>query len=138
VELAGGRAPLGAVGLAVDHHPARAADALAAVVLEGDGLLALGDQPLVDRVEHLEEGHVGADALGLLDVGDHLALVAGRLAPDVEGDVDGRVLTVAVAVDTHTHTHLYDLWVSFTYSNSNGSGCILGSLPLPVHSQAAA
>jgi hypothetical protein len=70
-------------------------------VLEGDGLLALDDQPLVDRVEHLEERHVGADAPGLLDVGDHLALVAGRLAPDMEGDVDGRMLTVAVPVHTH-------------------------------------
>src|SRR5262245_3283797 len=102
VELAGGRALLGAVGLAVDHHPAGAADPLAAVVLEGDGLLALGDQPLVDRVEHLEEGHVRADAPGLLDVGDHLALVPGRLAPHVEGHVDGRVLPVAI--DTHWRT----------------------------------
>ena len=31
----------GAVRHAVDHHAARAADALAAVVVEGDGLLAL-------------------------------------------------------------------------------------------------
>ena len=41
VQLAGGRAPLRAVGLAVDHQPAGAADALAAVVVEGDRLLAL-------------------------------------------------------------------------------------------------
>jgi hypothetical protein len=40
VELAD-RAPLPAVGDAVDHEAARAADALPAVVVEGDGLLAL-------------------------------------------------------------------------------------------------
>ena len=62
VELAGGGAPLRAVGLAVDHQRARAADALAAVVVEGDRLLALGDEALVDEVEHLEERHVVADA----------------------------------------------------------------------------
>src|SRR5581483_922740 len=55
VELAGGRALLGPVGLAVDHHPARAADALAAVVLEGDRLTAVGDEAIVEDVEHLEE-----------------------------------------------------------------------------------
>jgi hypothetical protein len=47
------------VGHAVDDHAARAADALAAVVVEGDGILALGDEALVHDVEHLEEGHVG-------------------------------------------------------------------------------
>ena len=44
VELAGRGAALRAVGLAVDHQPARAADALAAVVVERDRLLALGDR----------------------------------------------------------------------------------------------
>ena len=39
---------------------ARAADALAAVVLEGDGLLALVEEALVQEVEHLEERHVRA------------------------------------------------------------------------------
>ena len=83
VELAGGRALLGAVGLAVDHHPARAADALAAVVLEGDRLAALGVEPLVHDVEHLEEAHL------LADVGDVVGLhgaggIGAGLAPDVE------------------------------------------------------
>ncbi len=41
--------------------PAHAADALAAVVIERDRLLAVGDQLLVDHVEHLEERHVGVD-----------------------------------------------------------------------------
>ena len=59
VELARRRAALGAVRLAVDHHPARSADALAAVVLERDRLLALVDEPVVEDVEHLEKRHVG-------------------------------------------------------------------------------
>jgi hypothetical protein len=79
---------------------------------------ALGDQPLVDDVEHLEERHLGADALGLVDVGDHPPLLAGRLAPDVEGDVHGRLGGGGVAVRTDGGVlgdrHLYDLWVSFT------------------------
>ena len=41
VELAGRGAGLGPVRPAVDHHGARAADALAAVVVERDRLLAL-------------------------------------------------------------------------------------------------
>src|SRR4029077_19220202 len=36
VQLAGRRVAFGTVGLTVDHHPARSADALAAVVVEGD------------------------------------------------------------------------------------------------------
>ena len=62
VQLAGRGALARAVRAPVDHHPARAADALAAVVVERDRLLAVGDEPLVDDVEHLEERHVGADA----------------------------------------------------------------------------
>ena len=44
VQLADGRAVLAAVGQAVDHHRAGAADAFAAIGIEGDRLLALGDQ----------------------------------------------------------------------------------------------
>ena len=44
VELAGRGGPHGAVGDAVDHHAARAADALAAVVVERDRLLAGNDR----------------------------------------------------------------------------------------------
>ena len=77
---------LGPVRHAVDHEAAGAADPLAAVVVEGDRLLALLHQPLVDHVEHLEERHVGADVGGL--VADH-APRRGRagLPPDVEGEV---------------------------------------------------
>ena len=47
VHLARRGAALGPVRVAVDHQPARAADALAAVRVERDRLAALRDQPLV-------------------------------------------------------------------------------------------
>ena len=86
VELAGGGALLGAVGLAVDHQAAGAADALAAVVVERDRLLALVDQALVDDVEHLEERHVVADAAALVGL-EAARIVRAVLAPDLEGEV---------------------------------------------------
>src|SRR5947207_1389866 len=55
VELAGGRSAEGSVRNAVDHHAARSADALAAVVLEVNGLFALSAELFVDHVEHLQE-----------------------------------------------------------------------------------
>jgi hypothetical protein len=61
VELADGGPLEAAVRDAVDHRGAHAADPLAAVVVERDGLLPLADQVLVDDVEHLEEGMVGGD-----------------------------------------------------------------------------
>ena len=76
VQLAG-RGDLGAVGLAVDHQAAHAADALAAVGVERDRLLALGVELLVEHVEHLEERHVRGDVVDL--VGVHRAL--GAAAP---------------------------------------------------------
>jgi len=73
------------VGLAVDHEAAHAADAFAAIVVEGDGVLALVDEGFVEDVEHFEEGHV------LVDVGcviaDHAAGVFGIfLAPNVKSE----------------------------------------------------
>ena len=68
---------------AVDQEPAGAADALAAVRVERDRILALRDQPLVDDVEHLEERHVGRDVLG--DVVHELpGRVRARLPPDFQ------------------------------------------------------
>ncbi len=82
VELAG-RGALGAVGVAVDDEAARAADALAAVVVEGHGVLAAQDEFLVEGVEHLQERHVGGDAVHL--VGGHGAVGVGvPLAPDAQ------------------------------------------------------
>ena len=84
VELAGGGA-LGAVGVAVDDQAARAADALAAVVVEGDRVLAVEGELLVEGVEHLQERHVRGDAVDL--VGGHAAGGVGvLLAPDAQGE----------------------------------------------------
>ena len=86
VELAGGRPVARAVRPAVDDDAAGAADALAAVVVEGDRVLALLDQALVDDVEHLEERHVRAD-VGRL-VGDEAARrLRVLLPPDLERDL---------------------------------------------------
>ena len=86
VQLAGGDAFVGPVGRAVDHHAAGAADALAAVVLEGDRLFALLDQLLVDDVQHLQERSVIADVRRLVG-GERSGGLGGRLAPDVQGEV---------------------------------------------------
>ncbi len=60
-------APLrGAMGLTVDHQRARPADALTAVVVEDDRLLALLDEPLVEDVEQLEERRLVADLGNLM------------------------------------------------------------------------
>ena len=63
VKLADGGALEAAVGFAVDHKAAHAADAFAAIVVEGDGVFALGDEGFVEDVEHFEERHM------LVDVG---------------------------------------------------------------------
>ena len=53
-------------GLAVDDERARAADAFAAIVVEGNGLLAAIGELFVDHVEHLEERHVRIEILRLV------------------------------------------------------------------------
>ena len=69
-------------------RPHDAADALAAVVLEGDRLLAEVDEPVVEDVEHLEERHLVADAGHV--VGLQLAgRVRPGLAPDLQREVQG-------------------------------------------------
>jgi hypothetical protein len=85
VELAERGAGQRSVRRAVDHAAAHAADAFAAIVVERHGIDVVGDQVLVQHVEHFEERHF------LIDVGDfvalHLTLVAGvALPPDVEND----------------------------------------------------
>src|SRR5581483_9151546 len=97
------RGPLGAVGDAVDHEPARAADALAAIAVERDRVLAVGGELVVDHVEHLEERHVGAHVVG--DLCDELAVAARvGLPPHVE-----------------CQSQLYELWAGWTYSKWRGS-----------------
>ncbi len=55
-----------------------AADALAAVVVEGDRVLALSHELFVEHVEHLEEGHVLRHLLGV--VGHEAALRTRRFS----------------------------------------------------------
>jgi hypothetical protein len=75
----------GTVWAAVDHGAARAADALAAVMIEGDGIFSAQDQPLVEDVEHLKERHVRADVVNR--VGDQRALGVGTvLSPNADCD----------------------------------------------------
>ena len=67
-ELAGGHLVVRTVGAAVYIQGAGTADALAAVVVEGDGFHTLADELVVQDVQHLQEGgvlfHVG-DMIGL-------------------------------------------------------------------------
>src|SRR6476660_2108566 len=86
VKLADGGAFEAAVGFTVDHHATHAADAFAAIVVEGDGVRALGDEALIEDIEHLEKGHVLADVGNV--VADHTAGILGIfLAPDVKSEV---------------------------------------------------
>jgi hypothetical protein len=71
------------VRVAVDDHVARAADALAAVLVERDGLLALQDQLLVEDVDELEERHV-LDGVVHLVVDEAALVVRAALAPDLQ------------------------------------------------------
>jgi len=86
VQLAEAGAVLGAVGLAIDHHAAHTADPFPAVVVEGDGLLALLQQVFIDHVEHFEERHVLADVRGL-ELNHSALVVRVLLPPDIEGEV---------------------------------------------------
>ncbi len=85
VQLAGGGECFGAVGDAVDDQAAHAADAFAAVVVEGDGLIPGGRELVIEYVEHFQERHVGGDPLdGITDHPARGGLVV--LAPDAYGD----------------------------------------------------
>ena len=73
------------MSLAVDHHAAHTANPFAAIVIECDGIFALGNKALVDDVEHFQKGHVLADVGGI--VADHAAGIRGIfLSPDVKGE----------------------------------------------------
>jgi hypothetical protein len=54
------------MGHAIDHQTARSTDPFAAVVIKGDRDLPPLHQPLVEDIEHLEEGHIGTDPGGLV------------------------------------------------------------------------
>jgi hypothetical protein len=90
VKLAGGGSGLRAVGNAVDDNATRAANSFATVVVKDDGRLASLGQVLVDHVEHFQEGHVGADVLGLdpLHVADRTRIL---LPPDHQDKIHGHL-----------------------------------------------
>ena len=89
VHLAGGDAALLAVRDAVDGERAGAADALAAVVIEVDRLLALDHEALIDDIEHFQKRGFLGNVLGL--VGFDLALGLGPgLPPNFECEVHGK------------------------------------------------
>src|SRR6266511_1729599 len=107
------------MGAPVDHHGARSADALAAVVVEGDGFLAVGDEPLVEHIEQLEERHVGAYVVDVVLL-EATAVVRAGLAPHAEMNL-----------------HLELRCASSTASKPSSSRCIVGFSPTPVNSHAA-
>jgi len=94
VELAGRGGTPWTVRIAVDHDPALPADPLPAVMIEGDRLLAIENQPLVDHVEHLEERHVRADVARRIGLEPPRG-VAVLLPPDIQGQVDLLFFTVS-------------------------------------------
>src|SRR5207249_3158504 len=109
-----------------------AADALPAVVIERDRLLALLDEALVEQVEHFEEGTVRADVHLVVD---HPPGRAGvLLPPNVKVDVDRRL---AHALSPVRVSHLYDRTLGCTSSYTSGSAWSVGGVPTPPCSHAA-
>ena len=98
MKLAGGGELHRPVGRAVDHQAAGATDPLATIVIEGDRLLPLRDQPLVHDIEHLEEAHVRTDVRGGI-VDDVAGSVRAGLSPDVQRE--GHPLAGGVQARAH-------------------------------------
>ena len=86
MQLARCRAVLWAMWMPIDHDAAHTADSLAAVVIEGDRLLARTVEMFVHLVEHLEERGIGADVLGFVGL-EFACSVCACLAPDLECQV---------------------------------------------------
>ena len=86
VQLAG-RHLLAAVGHTVDGERAHTADALAAVVVEMDGLLAFVDEFFIHDIEHLEERSFVRDVLCLVGFDAALGLSI-FLPPDLERKIE--------------------------------------------------
>ena len=86
MQLTQGCAFYRSMGATVYHSTTHTANAFAAIVIEGDGLLPFLGETLVHEVEHLQEGHMLADALGRKRV--ETAFVARPvLTPDVKCEV---------------------------------------------------
>jgi hypothetical protein len=86
VELTGGRTRPGAMGLTIDHHTTGAANPLAAIVVDRDGLLPTLDEALVEHVQHLEKRHVRTHVAGLVP-GEPAFVFRAVLPPDVQREV---------------------------------------------------
>ena len=85
VGLAGGHALVRTVGLAIDDQRAGATNALAAIVVEGDGIFAPVRELFVHHVEHLQERHFR------IQLGRRIGLELARgirvlLAPDFQAN----------------------------------------------------
>ena len=87
MQLAQGGFPFRAVGPAVDHGAAHAADPFPAIMVKGNGLLALQGEPLIDNVQHFQEGGVRRNILGLVGFQAARRLRPG-LPPDFQGEID--------------------------------------------------
>src|SRR2546430_14886341 len=71
---------------AIDHHTARPTNSFAAVVIEGNRLAALDNEPLVHDVEHLQKRHVRTDVSRR--VGDETSFrVKRRLPPHMKLEI---------------------------------------------------
>lgn len=86
VELTGGGGLLRAVWDTIDLHGAGAADTLAAVMIERDGILSLRNKPLIDDVHHFQERGMVRDFRGF-DVLE-MARLRTVLTPDFEVEVE--------------------------------------------------
>ena len=87
VDLAGCSAA-GSLGNTVDHHMTGSANSLTAIAGEGDRLLTLPREAVVDDIEHLEEGALRGDFRGVNL--DKFALIGGGLLlPESEMKIHG-------------------------------------------------
>ena len=69
----------------IDHEPARAANSLAAIVIESDRIFTLCHELFVEHIEHLQKGHVRTH-LRVLVADDAANLMRAFLPPDVEDE----------------------------------------------------
>ncbi len=83
MKLAGCDALYRSVGMTVDVEGAHAADALTAVAVENNGLLALVDELLVEHVEHFKEARSGGNVLDAI-VDESTLFLGTALTPYLE------------------------------------------------------
>jgi len=83
VQLAGGDAFVSAMWLAINHHRAHATNAFAAVVIKGNGLLAVVGQVFIEDVHHFQKGHMRADIAECIFL-HFTGLLRSSLTPNVQ------------------------------------------------------